>query len=44
MYARLLFVVVDIFAPVLAGFPRLSVPVPELRLGTMGGGGYTLAP
>jgi hypothetical protein len=41
MYARLLFVVIlRVFSPV---FPAYRCPVPELRLGTVGGGGYTLA-
>jgi hypothetical protein len=47
MYARLLFVVVGIFGPVLARFPLplwfLPTAVPELRLGFSGGCGYTLA-
>jgi hypothetical protein len=47
MYARLLFVVVGIFGPVLADFPPSTVfppaAFPELRLGFSGGCGYTLA-
>src|SRR6266480_3284623 len=47
MYAHQLFVVVGIFrafsSPFWRVFVELPHPVPELRLGTAGGGGYTLA-
>jgi hypothetical protein len=51
MYARLLFVVVGIFGPVLARFapstavlpPVLPTGLSELRLGIAGACGYTLA-
>jgi len=43
MYARLLFVVVGIFGVGSPFFPGDPSADPELRLGTVGGGGYTLA-
>jgi hypothetical protein len=44
MYARLLFVVVGIFGPVLAGLtPFLFTGWLELRIGIAGACGYTLA-
>ena len=42
MYARLLFVVVGIFGPVLARLLPCA-PVSDLRLGIAGACGYTLA-
>ena len=45
MYARLLFVVVDVFGPQFCVlFPPIRWAVPELRLGMAGSGGYTHAP